>query len=628
MKSLQKLSWIPAETPQEIAEFLRIEAADYPICEMGEGKCLRFVREEGENACLRVETAGDEIVIHYSTLSAAARGVGAALSGLDGAEETPFRSLGLMLDVSRGMVMTVPHLKFWMRRLALCGCTFLMLYCEDTYQLEGEPMFGYMRGAYTAEELRELDAYSRSLGIELCGCIQTLGHLLQMLKWPVYHDITDTQNCLLVDEEKTYGFIDKMIRFWSENLQSRKIHIGMDETHDLGLGQHLTRHGYENGFDMINRHLARVNEICGKYGLSPMMWGDMYFRYGNDKRLYYDLETHIPKEVAEKIPEEVRLVYWDYYHRDEETYLGMIERHREIGKEPVMASGIWTWGQVWYNHDQTERSLIPCISACRKAKLDTLFFTLWGDDGGYCNYDSALAGLFIALDLAYGCTDVERTKLRFDALCQSDYETHTQVGDVFVRPKGMDFQGSWADFINLNALLWDDPLIGHNYNDFIRKAPEFDLDLIQRCEKTQARLAEVKTQTGAGDFSYAEVLLDAVAKKMRFRRAFEEAYDAKDRVKMRKVQEVLLPDAVSAMERLSDAFRTQWLRTAKPFGLEIIQVRHAGQIARLKETMLRIGEFLDGKADTIPELDGRLKPGDPQNQFFAGYRGIFSMFYI
>ena len=80
MKSLQKLSWIPAETPQEIAEFLRIEATDYPICEMGEGKCLRFVREEGENACLRVETARDEIVVHYSTLSAAARGVGAALS--------------------------------------------------------------------------------------------------------------------------------------------------------------------------------------------------------------------------------------------------------------------------------------------------------------------------------------------------------------------------------------------------------------------------------------------------------------------------------------------------------------------------------------------------------------------
>ena len=115
---------------------------------------------------------------------------------------------------------------------------------------------------------------------------------------------------------------------------------------------------------------------------------------------------------------------------------------------------------------------------------------------------------------------------------------------------------------------------------------------------------------------------------MRFRRAFEEAYDAKDQVGLRMVGQVLLPEAIAAMERLCGAFREQWLRTAKPFGLEIIQVRHAGQIARLKETVLRIGEYLDGKADEIPELEQRLKPGDPQNQFYAGYRGIFSAFYL
>ena len=42
----------------------------------------------------------------------------------------------------------------------------------------------------------------------------------------------------------------------------------------------------------------------------------MYFRLSNPDQNYYDLKNPIPESVQKKIPQNVQLVYWDYYHQD------------------------------------------------------------------------------------------------------------------------------------------------------------------------------------------------------------------------------------------------------------------------------------------------------------------------
>ena len=76
-------------------------------------------------------------------------------------ETVGFRRFGTMLDCSRNAVMTVEALKRWIDLTADLGYNTLLLYTEDTYEIEGEPYFGYMRGRYTKEELREADRYAR-----------------------------------------------------------------------------------------------------------------------------------------------------------------------------------------------------------------------------------------------------------------------------------------------------------------------------------------------------------------------------------------------------------------------------------------------------------------------------------
>ena len=69
-----------------------------------------------------------------------------------------FNYFGVMIDCSRNAVMSVEGLKNYLAILKKMGYNCAMLYTEDTYEVDGEPYFGYMRGRYSKEEMKEIDA--------------------------------------------------------------------------------------------------------------------------------------------------------------------------------------------------------------------------------------------------------------------------------------------------------------------------------------------------------------------------------------------------------------------------------------------------------------------------------------
>ena len=226
----QEIFWNPADLEQTLAEALRTLAEEYPLKEGKGAPALEFSPTDASGT-LEVERKDGIVTIKHGSLAAALRGVGAALAGLPEkgrkiSEGTPFTALGIMLDCSRNAVMHVDYLRKWLRRLALFGYNTVMLYTEDTYALPDEPFFGFLRGAYSPEELREIDEYAASLGIDMIGCIQTLGHLEQILKWRSYGEVKDTSSVMLVDEEKTYDLIRKMVENFAECFRSKRIHVG------------------------------------------------------------------------------------------------------------------------------------------------------------------------------------------------------------------------------------------------------------------------------------------------------------------------------------------------------------------------------------------------------------------
>ena len=87
------------------------------------------------------------------------------------------KRFGVMLDMSRNAVMKPCEVKKFASIIKSFGYNMIQLYTEDTYEIDGEPYFGYLRGRYSKEELCDIVEYCNSIGVEVIPCIQTLAHL-------------------------------------------------------------------------------------------------------------------------------------------------------------------------------------------------------------------------------------------------------------------------------------------------------------------------------------------------------------------------------------------------------------------------------------------------------------------
>lgn len=617
------LKWDPRTTAPGVADVLRTLSEEYPLRESVRNVDLVLEKTDDPMA-LQVIRRGTCRVVRYGRESLAARGVAYALAGIECDERTTFKTFGILFDCTRGNVMTVRHFKYWLRRLALMGYDLAMLYTKDAYQLPDEPYFGYMRGAYSLEEIRELDAYAKKLRIELIGSIQVLGHLEPILRWGAYHRVRDTSSAVMVDEPATYALIEKMIGFWSRAISSRRIHLGMDECQDLGRGRFMNEHGFESQFDLYNRHLGRVCGICEKFDLSPIIWSDMYFRYANAKQAYYDTDSKIPDEVKRAIPKNVRFSYWDYYHRTPEIYETMLARTGELnGTKPIMASGIWTWKRFWTDYEMTFSTVRPCIQACRKTGTDELIFTLWGDDGGYCEFDSAFAALAWAADLAANPEEnEERVSKLFEAVCGTSYRLQMVCSELCYT-----FRNSSNQIMKIipPPLLWDDPLMGIAWREFPACKEDLAEILISNCRRIMETIGPHRADRAAGHIDFAWNLARVLALKLELRKALEEAYAKHDRKMLKTISERRIPEMIDAVSRLLEAFRVQWKRSFKSYGLELMQIRLGGLCERYRELSRVIGELLLGEITSIPELETDLltREGIPSTYHEVATGGFF-----
>ena len=610
-----KLIYDPSTISPQVAALLKELGKEFPIDIEGDGLKLVFKAvDDPQRLCVRRRADGMEI--EYGKLSAAARGIGYALSGSEAEEVLDFETYAILFDCSRNPVLTVNYAQHWLRCLALLGYNMMMLYTKDAYQLPDEPYFGYMRGAYSVDEIKAIDAVAQPLGVEMIASIQALGHLEPILRWPAYAHVKDTDNVILVDHEESYKLIRKMLNFWSEALSSRRIHIGMDETHDLGRGRFQDLYGKQNAFDLYNRHLKRVCEICNGFQLRPMIWSDMYFRLGNENLSYYDLNTKIPEEVKAAIAPEAQLVYWDYYHRDEEFYRKMLQLHRGLGKKPVvMASGVWTWVKLWYDHEITTATVRPCLKACRKEGVREIIYTMWGDDGGYCEFDSAFAGLAWAADEAFNqSSDDERIEKFFSGIFGTSYKRQLIASDLNITVRDTDMSeenrkrhGNPPWRLNASMALWDDPLMGivwHEYRAFKSTVWE---EYLESLKQIMNELNPHRSHDwNAGHIDHAWHCANTLKYKIEFRMQLCKAYNNRNLAELKTLSEAKTDAVLAAIDGLCQSFRRQWVRSYKYDGLEIMQIKLGGLKERYRETSRRIQELLAGKINSIPELE--LKP--------------------
>ena len=529
-------------------------------------------------------------------------------------ERAHFKGCGVTLDCSRNGVMTLKALKRYMNILASLGFNILVLYTEDVFEIKNRPRFGYMRGRYTHEDIREIVAYGEQLGIEVVPAIQVLGHLTQYLKYAKtcnnavnfdtgerINEIMNTHDTLLIGCEETYQFIEDMVRTCRELYHSSKIKVNADEADNAFVGKFLKLHGQQPKHEVLNKHLARVVEICKKYGFTPIVPPDTYFRAYSPTGTYWDPNTTFPAEARNAIPD-IELSYWDYRAAEPEEFEKMLKKVAELRKPIHFMGALHTWV-----------SPLPCfaaawgngkggLSACLKHNIiDTAFTSIWGDDGTLCNAFLANPLLPIMTERCYkgeACTD-EDIRRASEFLTKIPFAVTEVMGDANCI---VDPENGWR--LNAKRLLFGDILY------------DMSIDLVH-CDavlKTYAEHAKMmQKQMDLHDknyeyYRYAWLIFEVGLKKAELRKNLQKAYLEHDTAYLRYVAEELLPELAGTMEELRDCHKKQWVSTYKMFGYEVHCFRYGGMIARIQEIAERISQYLSGEIEAIEELEAERIP--------------------
>ncbi|KAK4050267.1 hypothetical protein OIV83_003588 [Microbotryomycetes sp. JL201] len=546
-------------------------------------------------------------------------------------EECQFESVGVMIDCSRNGVLLPSSVKFLLRQIALMGCNVLQLYCEDTYEIKGEPFFGYFRGPYTEDELRDIDDYADALGIEVIACIQTLGHLGQMLQWPKYGLLRDTAEVLLADYAETYTFIEKMVKAICGPLRSKRIHIGMDEAHGVSEGRYRQLFGYKESTKVFTEHLRRVNEICVRNGLSPMIWSDMLFclpAKNNQLSGYYDPNSVISADLSSSIPEEINTVFWDYYHTDSRPYSAKVAQHWQLaGKAPWMASGVWTWSRFWTALPFTFATVRACMKASKdpSSGVKSVMTTIWGDEGNEFDLYSSLPGILYQAEQAYTPNeevDAALLRKKFDGITGGDFDDYvyaSKLDDTQPESQPIDIRTHYTPNIS-KFLLWEEPF-------FSFLSPQYrgyDLEYHYQHVATyleQALSSEFSTMsTFAVPHSIEDypannrlqlpyLLARILSLKCHLRDRLAHAYKSNDRTELEALAGQAETSRLSRLRKLvkelHSLHRNNWMTMYKPFGWEVLDLRYGGLQARLETMHQRLVAYLDGESnvDRLEELE-------------------------
>ena len=562
-------------------------------------KSIRVCWEEGEKCAVSFDGASARIQgsdpCHFF------RGIGILLEkapqGAFSCVEHPvFDQCGASFDLSRNGVMTPEALKRMFCRMALMGYNQVYLYTEDTYQLPQYPFFGYMRGRYTKEELQDLDETAAQLGLEMIPCIQTLGHLERFLHWQSSAPLRDTPDVLQVDLEASYVLIENMIAQCRQCYRTDKIHVGMDEAMNLGLGAYLRAHGFQDSFSIMERHVASVLEICQKYGFHPMMWSDMYFRCASPTGDYYEDDIQIPASVVEKAPKDMELVYWDYYHDEEGFYDNYIREHQKFPCSLRFAAGMWTWMGPAIDYDVFFRKTFPALRSCVRNGIRNVMLTTWGDDGAENSPQTMLLGLQAFAEFCYRqTTDMAELDKRLLVCTGADGRALRRISELNKTPH----LSKESDLPNgAKFLLYQDPLAGL-----------FDADIEGLGFANQYAILEEAFEGYASRqdewedlYRFYVLLAQVLRHKSELGIRLYRAYQNRDTAELLE-QVVHAQRAADSCGHLLEQWRRLWLTECRPFGFEVLEIRLSGVRSRLETAADRVSRYCRGELDRLEELE-------------------------
>jgi len=335
----------------------------------GEGYVL--VADGGRVTVVGATAAG--VFYGVQTLKQLVEGTGARarLRGARVRDWPAMRYRGLHDDLSRGPVPTLDFQKKQIRTFAAYKLNVYSPYFEHTLAYRSNPLVAPPGGAMTREQVAELVAYARRYHVDVVPEQEAFGHLHHVLKYELYSPLGETPHghVLAPGQPGAVPLIREMFAEVDSLFPSRFVHLGADETFELGRGQTAERVRAEGIGPVYLQFLADVvgavrDTAAGASSKRFLFWGDVAMNH---------------PDLVKALPRDMIAVAWEYGARVsfDELLLPFVE----AGMETWVAPGVNNWNRVYPNYSVALPNIQRFVRDGQRLGSTGMLNTTWDDDG-------------------------------------------------------------------------------------------------------------------------------------------------------------------------------------------------------------------------------------------------------
>jgi hexosaminidase len=280
---------------------------------------------------------------------------------------------GIQDDLSRGPFPTLEFQKHQIRVFASYKANIFSPYFEHTLLYPNQPLAAPPGSSLTPAEAKELVAYASQYHVTIVPEQEAFGHLHHVLKFDLYQDVAETPHghVLAPGQSGSLPLIKDWFTQIAAEFPSPFIHIGADETWDLGLGRTHQQVKSQGVGPVYVAFLKQIHDELAPLHRRLLFWGDIG---GTD-----------PAAVA-GLPKDMIAIPWDYGKTT--GFDPMIEPFAKAGIETWVAPGDSNWSEIYPDLKTAFGNIQGFIRDGQRLGSTGSLNTVWNDDGeGLFNLD-------------------------------------------------------------------------------------------------------------------------------------------------------------------------------------------------------------------------------------------------
>jgi hypothetical protein len=509
-------------------------------------------------------------------------------------------------DLSRGPFPTLDYQKKQIRTLASFKINIYSPYFENTLQYASNPLMAPPGGAMSRSDVEELVKYAQPYHIIVIPQQEAFGHLHHTLIYERYVQLSETQHgsVLAPGQPGSLKLISQWFAEVAQMFPGPFIHIGADETDDLGVGQTKEAVTSRGLVPVYVDFVTQIHDSLLPLHKRLLFWGDV--------------AMSSPASVK-NMPKDMIAVAWQYSLPEKGNFDKWITPFRDAGLETWVAPSANRGNRIFPDNDNNLKTIQAFVSDGQRLGATGMLNTVW-DDGGEGIFDQNWYGVLYGAAASWqlGKADIAQFEQSYGQALHNDLSGKVNQAEIELMHAHLILER--AGLYAKNALFWEDPWSRAGQEDTLKILPVAH-DLRLAAEDAIVLIQEAKRLDGIRNVDALDAM-ELGARKMDFiGQKFQQAQEMRDeysymyalqadeskRSQISDISYIITgnngqcQDMRDGYGLIRDLFKTAWLRESRPYWLDNVTAQYDSSM----QLWINRGVAIRGAADEF-EKTGRL----------------------